>query len=118
MRSTLLIGATFFFASFCCAAPPEQAFDVAIVHGRIAGERVLRVTRDDGVRLRVTSDAPGELHLHGYRIEAKVRPGAVADIRFTAYATGRYPFEWHPAAPAPPPAHHAPPLAVLEVRPR
>jgi hypothetical protein len=98
----------------------EKTFELAIVRGAVtAGQRVLRVEKSDAVRLHVTSDAPGELHLHGYRIEARVAPGTPAELVFKAYATGRYPFEWHGAgATTKPGAHHAPPLAALEVRPK
>jgi FtsP/CotA-like multicopper oxidase with cupredoxin domain len=98
----------------------EKSFALDIVRGAVAADqRVLRVEKGDAVRLRVTSDAPGELHLHGYRLEVKLAPGAPAELAFTAHATGRYPFEWHAAgAAAKPGAHHGPPLAALEVRPK
>ena len=98
----------------------EKSFELAIVHGTLAAhQRVLRVEKGDTVRLRVTSDAPGELHLHGYRLETKITPGVPAELAFNAYATGRYPFEWHGAGTAAKPgAHHGPPLAALEVRPK
>jgi hypothetical protein len=102
------------------AAPAEKTFHLRIVRGQISvPERVLRVEHGDRVHIRAASDVPGELHLHGYRLEAKLKPGAVADITFEAYATGRYPFEWHAAGgDGPPRSHHGPPLAALEVRPR
>ena len=98
----------------------EKSFELAIVHGAVAAsQRVLQVEKDDAVRVRVTSDAAGELHLHGYRLEAKLSPGAPAELAFKAYATGRYPFEWHGSEEtAKPGAHHRPPLAALEVRPK
>jgi hypothetical protein len=102
------------------ADAPEKSFALDIVRGAVAAsQRVLRVEKGDAVRLRATSDAPGELHLHGYRLAATLAPGAPAELAFKAYATGRYPFEWHGAgAAAKPGAHHAPPLAALEVRPK
>ncbi len=33
------------------------------------------------VRLRVASDAPGELHLHGYRLEMKITPASESEIK-------------------------------------
>ena len=102
------------------ADPLEKTFNMTIVHGALAAERrVLRVDKGDAVRVRVTSDTPGELHLHGYRLEAKLTPGTRAEIAFTAYATGRYPFEWHRAGAAGQTgSHHGPAFATLEVRPK
>ena len=102
------------------ANAPEKSFDLTIVRGTVSvDQRVLKVEKGDAVRLRVTSDASGELHLHGYRLAAQLTPGTPAELAFKAYATGRYPFEWHVAgAAAKPGAHHGPPLAAIEVRPR
>jgi hypothetical protein len=116
-----------FIAIIACAAigalaadAPEKSFELAIMRGAVAAsQRVLQVEKGDAVRLRVTSDAPGELHLHGYRLTATLTPGVPAELAFKAYATGRYPFEWHDAGTtAKPGAHHGPPLAALEVRPK
>lgn len=102
------------------ADSPDKTFDLTIARGALPAEqRILRVTKGDTVRLRVTSDAPGEVHLHGYRLEAKLVPGVRGEIVFNAYATGRYRFEWHLAGEASKSgSHHGPPLATLEVRPR
>jgi hypothetical protein len=102
------------------ADAPEKYFALAIVRGRLPAEqRVIKVEKGDAVRLRVTSDEPGDLHLHGYRLAATLTPGVAAELAFTAHATGRYPFEWHGAgAAAKSGAHHGPPLAALEVRPK
>jgi hypothetical protein len=117
LKGTILIAGAM-AASFAIAAPPEKTFHLGIVHGQVsAQERVMRVEQGDRVHVRAMSDAAGELHLHGYRLAATLEPGAVADITFEAYATGRYSFEWHPAGDGPPRAHHGPPLAALEVRP-
>jgi len=119
MLKATVWGAAAIASSIACAAPPEKTFDLTIARGEVAAHaRVLRVEKDDGIRLRVTSDTPGELHLHGYRMEVKVRPGAVSEIAFRAHATGRYPFEWHGGGDPAPRTHHGPPLAVLKVHPK
>ena len=102
------------------AGPAEKVFELAIVGGMLpASQRVLRVDKSDAVRLRLTSDAAGEAHLHGYRLDARVAPGQAAELAFSARATGRYRIEWHAAGDAPEGGrHHGPPLAVLEVRPK
>ena len=101
------------------ADTPEKVFNLSIVRGAVAPQqRLIRIQKGDAMRLRVTSDVPGELHLHGYRLEAKVAPGRSSEIAFRAYATGRYPLEWHAAGDAGNSrSPHRPALATLEVRP-
>ncbi len=102
------------------ADSPDKTFDLTIAQGELAAEqRVLRVSKGDTVRLRLTSDAPGEIHLHGYRLETKLKPGVPGELVFKAYARGRYRREWHPAGErGKSGGHHGPPPATLEVRPR
>ena len=100
----------------------ERTFDIVIDGKAIANRafepRVLRVEKGDTVRLRVVSDQSGELHLHGYRLEARVEAGKPAMLDFSAHATGRYRIEWHDGGGKASSSHHGPPLAILEVRPK
>jgi hypothetical protein len=98
----------------------EVAFDLVIVTGKVAPNlRLIRVKQGDAVKLRWTSDRPIVVHLHGYDIETKVAPGAVAEMAFTARATGRFPIEEHkPNAKGGGNAHGEAPLARIEVYPR
>lgn len=102
------------------AAPPEKTFELAITHGVVPKDlRQLRVEKGDAVRLKLTSDAAGDIHLHGYRLAAKLAPGVPAELAFNAYATGRYRIEWHAAGDnSRAGSHHSAPLVTLEVRPR
>ena len=102
------------------AALPEKLYTLTIAGNALPAEqRLIKVTKDDRVRLLVTSDAPGNLHLHGYRVDIKLVPGKRAEFVFRAYATGRYPFEWHGADETVKAAkHHGPEFAVLEVHPK
>jgi FtsP/CotA-like multicopper oxidase with cupredoxin domain len=96
------------------AQDAEQVFDLRIEGGKVAGGvSSLRVREGDRVRLRWTTDARTVLHLHGYDVEQEVVPGRVAEMRFEAYATGRFPIEVHGADHA----HHEAPLMFLEVWP-
>jgi len=74
---------------------------------------VFSVLQNDHVVVRLTSDKPLHVHLHGYDIESDVVPNVVASLRFTATATGRFPIEVHSNDPP-----KQPPLAYIEVRPR
>ena len=107
-------------ASVSPAEPPGKTFDLTIARGAApAQSRVLRVEKGDGVRLRVTSEVAGEIHLHAYRLQVNVMPGTPAELNFTARATGRFRIEWHAAdGTAKKGDHHGPPLATLEVRPK
>lgn len=100
--------------------PATQTFRLTITDGKVpAAERTLKVIKDDQVRITVTSNTAGVLHLHGYRLEAKLAPGTPAGLAFRAHATGRYPLEWHGAGSAAQGgSHHGPPMAALEVRPK
>lgn len=96
----------------------EVAFDLRIEGGRVVpGQRLVRIRQGDSVRLRWTSDRAMVLHLHGYDIEVKVGPGAVAEMAFHARAAGRFTVEEHkPDARG---GHsHGEPLVRIEVRPR
>ena len=102
------------------AEAPEQLFTLTIVRGALpAAHRLLKVEKGDALRLHIISDAPGALHLHGYRLAAQLVADQPAELAFKAYATGRYSLEWHgDDKTANAGAHRGPPLAILEVRPK
>ncbi len=76
-------------------ADHTRTFDIAIKDGQVVGRRSARVSKGDAVVLRWTSDRRLELHLHGYDVKATVSPGAPAEMRVQARATGRFPVEVH-----------------------
>jgi heme/copper-type cytochrome/quinol oxidase subunit 2 len=80
--------------------------------GPTAKPQVLAVRQNDKVVIRVSSDKPVQVHLHGYDIESDVVPNVVTSLRLTATATGRFPIEIHSKEPL-----EQRPLAYLEVRP-
>ena len=78
------------------AVAAERVFDLTIVHGTLTGgQDTIRVHQGDNVVLRWHSDRPIVLHLHGYEIETRVVPDAIAETRFEARATGRFPVHVH-----------------------
>ena len=118
-RATLLASLALLGALMAQAQAPEVAFDLKIEKGRVAERmQLVRVRQGDAVRLRWTSDRPIVLHLHGYDIETKVLPGLVAEMVFTARATGRFPVEEHRSDARGNHSHGEAPLVRLEVRPR
>ncbi len=102
------------------AEPAAKTFELGISGGSVAKEqRLIRVEKGAAVKLRVSSDTAGSLHLHAYKLEVQLKPGAPAELAFTARATGRFRFEWHADnAAAKSGDHHGPPLATLEVMPK
>jgi len=81
-------------ASMAIAA--ERIFDLTIAHGKLTGgQDTIRLQQGDNVVMRWHSDRPIVLHLHGYEIETRVVPGAVAETHFEARATGRFPIHVH-----------------------
>lgn len=80
------------------AVAAERVFDLTIVHGKLTGgQDTIRVQQNDNVVLRWHCDRSIVLHLHGYEIETRVVPGTVAEMRFEARATGRFPVHVHAA---------------------
>jgi hypothetical protein len=97
----------------------DLTFDLRIVGGRVAQSmRLVRVKQGDAVKLRWTSDRPIVLHLHGYDIERKVEPGAVAEMSFVARATGRFSVEEHKPDAKGGHSHGEAALVRIEVLPR
>ena len=62
----------------------------------VGGKKEIEVTKGDTIRLTVTSDAPGEIHVHGFDIEREAAAGTPARFRFTADIEGRFEVESHP----------------------
>ena len=79
----------------------------------VGGVRDITVKKGDTVRIVVTTDAPDEVHLHGYDIEKEVAPGRPARFRFKADAEGAFDIESHVAEDA----GREPLLARLVVEP-
>ena len=111
---TLAVG-----ASRVGAQGREAAFDLKIEKGKVPKNmRLIRVKQGDAVKLRWTTDRTIILHLHGYDIEKKVEPGAVAEMAFEARATGRFSVEEHKPNAKGGHSHGEAPLVRIEVRPR
>jgi hypothetical protein len=83
------------------STPAEQKPAVTRIRvkgGVVVGEaKTIRVAKNDIVRIVVSSDAPDEIHLHGYDIEKEAAPGEPARFRFKADAEGAFELESHAA---------------------
>ena len=102
------------------AGGAEQVFNIRIENGRAPENmRFVRVKEGDVVKLRWSTDQPGELHIHGYEIERTLTPGTITEVTITARATGRFAMHLHGhAAPGRGQAHDEAPLGYFEVYPR
>ena len=74
----------------------------------VGGEAEVTVSKDDTIRLLVTSDLADEVHVHGYNLSKPVGPGKPARISFKADIEGIFEVELE---------ERAVPIAKLEVRP-
>lgn len=91
-----------------------RRFDLAIVEGRADSESdTIRVAEGDSVEIHWRSDAPIDLHLHGYDIEANVTPRSPAVMRFEARISGRFKVERHDAG-----GHHHGAVLYIELYPK
>jgi hypothetical protein len=87
---------------------------ITIEGGQVRGEpKSISVKKGDPVRIVVSSDAPDELHLHGYEIEKTAAPGKPARFSFDARLEGEFELESHTAEDA----GHEPLVARLLVEP-
>ena len=55
----------------------------------------LRVSQGDTVHLLFTTDEPGEIHLHGYDLNAEVSPEHTGELTFEAHTAGAFGINFH-----------------------
>jgi Multicopper oxidase len=91
-----------------------QAFRINVKGGVVDGDtQTFTVKKNDRVRIVVTSDAPDQIHLHGYDIEKEATPGQPARFDFKANVEGAFIIESHAAEDA----GNEPLIARLHVEP-
>ena len=71
-----------------------EVLEITVVDGKVAGG-VQRISVDPAqpVTLRITSDVPEELHVHGYDLTLDLEPGTVGELTFTADIPGVFEVE-------------------------
>ena len=81
------------------APPPEPAVTRIRIKGGqvVGGAKRIEASTGDTVRIVVASDAPDELHLHGYDITVNSAPGQPARFQFKANLEGVFELESHVA---------------------
>lgn len=81
------------------AEPPKPPVTrIAISGGKVdGGAPTIKVTKGDPVRIVITSDAPDELHLHGYDVTKEADAGKPARFVLKANLEGVFELESHTA---------------------
>jgi FtsP/CotA-like multicopper oxidase with cupredoxin domain len=81
------------------APPPEPEVTRLEIRGGevVGGPPDITVTSGDVVRIVVASDAPDDIHLHGYDVEKQAAPGRPARFRVRADIEGSFEMESHVA---------------------
>ena len=75
-----------------------QSVSVTVTGGQVTGDTGrVEVPLGTTVRLSITSDAPDEVHVHGFDVTAAVSPGQTAQLEFVADRTGIFEVELHDA---------------------
>jgi hypothetical protein len=78
--------------------PEPEVTRIRLQGGEVAGGvKEIEAAKGETVRIVIDSDAPDELHLHGYDIEQEAAPGQPARFRFKANAEGEFVLESHVA---------------------
>jgi hypothetical protein len=79
------------------APKPRPEFEtIRLGGGEVrGGEQEITVSKGDVARIEVRSDAPDEIHLHGYDVYKDVAPGKPARFRVKANAEGIFELEAH-----------------------
>jgi len=80
------------------AAAAGQRIEVTVTGGQVSGDTGrVPVPAGEHVTLVVTSDAPDELHVHGYDLSADLVPSTPATVEFDATIPGVFEVELHDA---------------------
>jgi FtsP/CotA-like multicopper oxidase with cupredoxin domain len=95
LRLRLIALAALATIAAAAAAASSQSFSVEFKGGRVKGDETLKVHQGDQVQVRLSSDQPMVLHLHGYDIDARVAPTTPALLTFKADVAGRFPMHEH-----------------------
>lgn len=75
----------------------------------VSGPETIQVTQGDDVDIKITSDLPEELHLHGYDKSLDLEASQEAELKFQANLTGHFEYELEKSQT---------PIGALEVQPK
>lgn len=93
----LSLVASMLLAAACGSSEPDHRnIPVKLEGGKLRPDTI-RVGQGDTVTLQIEAEEPGEIHLHGYDIEAEVSDDSITDLAFVANDTGRFRITFHAA---------------------
>ena len=72
----------------------KVTFDLAVREGAMTPDEV-EVEEGCHLRLRLTSEEPLQVHIHGYDLQRELAPGKPVTLSFEADLTGRFEIEDH-----------------------
>ena len=78
------------------ADPQEREIAVKLTAGQLE-PGTIKVGQNDTVTLKIESDRPGSVHLHGYDLEHDVASGDITNFVLLADASGRFRIAFHAA---------------------
>ena len=78
------------------AGPQEREIAVKLTAGQL-DPGTIKVGQNDTVTLKIETDQPGSVHLHGYDLEQDIGSGDITDFVFLADASGRFRIAFHAA---------------------
>ena len=78
---------------------PTTLPDATVIHlvgGQpVGGKQKVSVKKGDTIRIKVTTDEAGEIHVHGFDLEQEATPSKPASFTFKANIEGRFEVESH-----------------------
>ena len=76
--------------------PAAPTATIEITGGQpVGGVEEIEVIKGDDVRIQITSDTTGEIHVQGYEIEKRVEAGGTTQVAFPADLDGVFEIELH-----------------------
>jgi predicted component of type VI protein secretion system len=75
-------------------AGQPRTINVTVTGARSMNPSDWAANQNDTVTVNITSDADGELHLHGYDIHFEAKAGQTITQTFKADKSGMFPIEW------------------------
>ena len=74
----------------------SHTFRFELANGKaVGGAQQVSATQGDHLKVTLQTDAPAEIHVHGYEVHEEIEAGATGSIKFTADATGKFEIEAH-----------------------
>ena len=80
------------------SGPRNVTFNVMVTSAKSMTPDVLSAHQNDTITINITSDADGEVHLHGYNLAFDATAGQVVLHTFKAINTGSFEIEWEATA--------------------